>query len=243
MIYNHTYIKMEEEIDLKQLLKLFWDKKILIIIMVVCAIAVGYVYSMYMVKPKYTASATLILAQKDASSDTGASAAVTSTDVTLNDKLIETYKELAKSNTVVREVIDNLHFTDLTDDDLKNEINVTAVKSTQILQISVTDADSEKSSKIANELTEVFSKKVAEIYKIDNISVVDKAETPTSPSNINHTKDITIFAIIGLVVSIGIILLMNMLDSTVKTAKDIESATGLLVLAELPECEFLSNKK
>lgn len=243
MIYNHTYIKMEEEIDLKQLLKLFWDKKILIIIMVVCAIVVGYVYSMYMVKPKYTASATLILAQKDASSDTGASTAVTSTDVTLNDKLIETYKELAKSNTVVREVIDNLHFTDLTDDDLKNEINVTAVKSTQILQISVTDADSEKSSKIANELTEVFSKKVAEIYKIDNISVVDKAETPTSPSNINHTKDITIFAIIGLVVSIGIILLMNMLDSTVKTAKDIESATGLLVLAELPECEFLSNKK
>ena len=228
-----------EEIDLKELLRIFWEKKVIILIVLIIAIIAGFVYTMYFKEPKYTASCTLILAQKDTGES---STAVTQTDITLNDKLIATYKELAKSNTVVREVINNLSLTNMTDSKLKGEINVTAVKETQILQISATDEDPAKAQRIANELSEVFVKKISEIYKIDNINIVDKAELPKTPSNIDHKKDIAIFAAIGLVVSIGIILLINILDTTVKSAADVEKAVYLMILAEIPECNFEGKK-
>ena len=146
-----------EEIDLKDLLSVFWEKKLIILIITTIAVIAGFVYTMYFKEPKYTASCTLILAQKDG----GETSAVTQTDITLNDKLIATYKELAKSNTVVREVIKNLSLTKMTETKLKGEINVNAVKETQILQVSVTDEDPAKAQSIDNELSEVFVKKVS----------------------------------------------------------------------------------
>ena len=61
--------------------------------------------------------------------------------------------------------------------------------------------------------------KVTEIYKINNVQVVDQAEVSTTPSNVNHTKDVIMFAAIGIVVSIIYVIGANMLDTTVKTAE------------------------
>ncbi len=228
-----------EEIDLKELLNLFWEKRAIIMIALIISIIVGFAYTMYFKNPKYTASSTLLLAQKDTGED---SKAVTQTDITLNDKLIATYKELAKSNSIVREVINNLNITNMTEDKLKSEISVTAVKDTQILEISVTDLDAIKAQKIADELSKVFVKKVSELYKIENINVVDEAEIPTAPSNINHKKDLAIAASGGFIVAIGIILLINLLDTTIKSAADVEKTVDLMILAEVPECNFDGKK-
>lgn len=230
----------KDEIDLKELLKVFWGKKDIIMIVTLMSIVIGFIYTMYIVKPKYTAKTTLIMAQQNV---TDSSKSVTTTDVTLNDKLIGTYQELAKSASTVREVITNLNLQDVSENELKKEIAVTTVKETQMLQVSVTDLDPELATKVANELGNVFSKKVEEIYKIDNINIVDKAEVPEKPSNIHHAKDIILFAIGGFVLAIGIIFLINLLDTTVKSANDIDSTLGLLVLAEVPECDFSDKRK
>ncbi len=67
---------------------------------------------------------------------------------------------------------------------------------------------------------------------------MDKAEIPTEPCNINHIKDIVIFMFIGVIVSIAYILIANMLDTTIKTAEDIEKNTKLTVLAQIPANNF-----
>ena len=99
------------------------------------------------------------------------------------------------------------------------------------------------SAQIANEIAKVFTDKVKEIYKIENVQIVDDAEVPDEPSNINHKKDVAIFALIGLVVSVGYVLLINMLDTTVKTPEDIEQTLKLPVLAAIPVYESDLQKK
>lgn len=228
-----------DEIDLKQLLELFWNKKIFILIVVLIAVIMGYVYTSFLVKPKYTSSTTLILAQRNSADSTGT---ITSTDVTLNDKLIDTYKEIATSNSVVRTVVSNLGLASTKEAELKKEVNVTAVTGTQILKVSVTDSNADMATKIANEMGQVFSKRVAEIYKIDNVSIVDEAETTGIPSNINHKKDMLIFLVGGIVVAVALVLLINMLDNSIKNSSDIERALNLNILAEIPECDFSSKR-
>lgn len=228
-----------EELDLKELFDIFWSKKFIIIVVTIILGIIGIVYSNIFVTPKYTAKASMILAS--VSKLEGSDTSITTTDVTLNNNLIATYKLLATSNAVVREVLDNLNITDISEETLKSKIDVTSETSTQMIYITVTDEDAYRATEITNELTNVFSEKVKEIYKIENISVVDEAEVPILPSNINTTKTAILFAGIGFIFSMIIVYIVSILDNTIKTVKDIEKAVNLPVLAELPQCDFSEN--
>ncbi|MBS5858117.1 MAG: YveK family protein [Clostridia bacterium] len=223
-----------EEFELKELIRMFWNKKIHIILITLIFIVIGTIYTIGFVTPMYTSSTTLVLAASDKTTETNKQAGtITTTDVTLNSKLVATYSELVKSKNVLRQVISNLGIK-VNEEDLRNNITVSSVKETELIEITVSNENASYAAKIANEIAKVFTAKVGEIYNINNVHVVDEAEVSTEPSNINHTKDIVIFAFIGIVISVMYVLIANMLDTTVKTQEDIEKAIKIPVLANIP---------
>lgn len=233
-----------EELDLKELFNIFWHKKIEILLIVLIFGVIGVIYTMGFVTPMYSASTTLVLASSGKNEnlpDTGITTS-TATEVTVNSKLVSTYSELVKSKNILRQVISNLNMK-IEEDTLRKNITVSSVKDTELIQITVKNEKPSYASQIANEIAKVFTEKVKEIYKIENVQIVDEAEVPNEPSNINHKKDVAIFALIGLVVSIGYVLLLNMLDTTVKTPEDIEEGLKLPVLAAIPVYEPDIQKK
>ena len=229
---------MEEEIDLKSIFNMFWDRKIGIIVIILLCIVAGYVYTTFFVTPVYEATSTAILtSNNESSSDEGGTTGVTQTEVTLNNSLLSTYREIATSDSVVSKVISNLGLN-ISDDALKSQITVTSATNSQVIQITVENENASLAAKIANEIRQVFTDRVAELYDMQNIKPLDDAKVPTSPSNINHTKDIVMFAAIGVVLAVIYVVIANLLDNTVKSSSDIEKATGLNVIAEIPVYEF-----
>lgn len=229
---------MEEEIDLKSIFNMFWDRKIGIIVIILLCIVAGYVYTTFFVTPVYEATSTAILtSNNESSSDEGGTAGVTQTEVTLNNSLLSTYREIATSDSVVSKVISNLGLN-ISDDALKSQITVTSATNSQVIQITVENEDASLAARIANEIRQVFTDRVAELYDMQNIKPLDDAQVPMSPSNINHMKDIIIFAGIGIVLAVAYVFIANLLDNTVKSSSDIEKATGLNVIAEIPVYEF-----
>ena len=107
----------------------------------------------------------------------------------------------------------------------------------------MTNENAAYSAKIANEIAKIFSSMVSDIYNINNIYIVDEAEISDVPSNIHHTKDVVIFAFIGIVISVMYVLIANMLDTTVKTPEDVEKGVGLPVLVTIPYIENFGNEK
>lgn len=233
-----------EEINLKEIFKLFWNKKIRVFIIVFLCTVAGVIYTMGFTVPKYSSSTTLILTSSNQGSDdeSGSSEGITTTDITLNSKLISTYSELIKSRSVLRQVISNLGIN-VTEDDIRNNVKVTSVKDTEIIKISVTNENSTYSAKIANEIAKVFADKVDEYYGINNVHVVDEAEVTSIPSNINHVKDIIIFFGAGLIVSIVYIFLLSVFDTTIKSSEDVERLLDVPVLVAIPACDFEKNTK
>ena len=223
-----------EELDLKQLFKIFWNKRLHIITIVLLFLIIGTIYSFAFVKPKYKAYTTLVLAQSDVMVPEGDKAqGITSTELTLNQKLVPTYSELVKTKNVLREVIRELRLK-VDEEELRKNVTVNLVEDTELIKITVTNKSALDAKNIANKIAEIFSDRVSEIYKINNITIVDEAEEPTEPYNINHIKDIAIFMVIGLVISIIYVLLANLLDTTVKSAEDIEKELEVSVLASIP---------
>ena len=131
----------------------------------------------------------------------------------------------------------NLNISDEEAEKIKNNISVNSAKDTEIIEIKVTNEDPNKAADVANEIAKVFSEKIVEIYNISNIYLLDRAQAPEKPSNVNHMKDIVIFAFIGLVIAAAYVLVANMLDNTIKTEEDIEKLTGLVVLTAIPDYE------
>ena len=224
-----------EELDLKELVMLFWNKRIKILLIIGIFMAIGVIYTMGFVTPVYTSSTTLLLAKADSSADK--TDTITTTDINLNSKLVSTYSTLVQSKSVLRQVISNLGI-DLDEEELKKNITVSQEKDTEIIRLSVTNENAATAEKLANETAKVFMQRVADIYKINNVQIVDQAEVSATPSNINHTKDVIIFAFIGVVISAMYVIISNMLDTTIKSAEEVEKNFKVPVLASIPLYNF-----
>lgn len=227
-----------EELDLKELLEMFWEKKLQIILITAIFITIGVVYSLGFVVPKYQSTTMLLLATNSSADSTS----ITTTDITVNSKLVSTYSDLVKSDKVIRQVISNLAI-DADEEEIRKNVSVTAKSDTEIIEINVKNEDPVLAAKIANEISKVFIDSIIkEYYGMDNVYVVDEAEIETEPYNVNHIKDVAIFAFVGIVVASMYVLIVNMLDTTIKSSEDIEKITGLTVLASIPIYEAIDDK-
>lgn len=234
---------MEEEIDLKELFNVFWRKKLIIILITLILGGLGAYYTYNYTTPRYKSSTTLLLVQNYSGETTDETNEITQTDITLNQKLVSTYSKLVKSKTVIKQVLENLDMNENLETDLEKNIQVKAVEDTQVIEITYSNEDAMTAYKIANELSNVFCDKVADIYNINNIYIVDKAEVPEIPYNINHIKDIILFAFVGALISCTGVFVSSLFDTTVKVAADVEKNTGLPVLAQVPELKMEGERK
>lgn len=230
-----------EELDLKELLQIFWEKKVQIILIILIFMVVGVIYSVGFVTPKYQSSTTLLLATNSSSSNSGTES-ITTNDITLNSKLVSTYTVLVKSHKVIRNVISNLAIN-LDEDTIRNNVSVTTVSDAEVIEISVKNEDPVLAAKITNEMSKVFIENVKEYYGMENVHIVDEAEVAQGPCNVNHVKDVIIFAFIGAVIAVMYVLIANMLDTTIKSEEELEKITGFTVLAAIPFCEKYEDKK
>ena len=120
---------------------------------------------------------------------------------------------------------------------MSDNINVTAVENTEIIRISVSDADNKQAAKIANEIASVFMTEIQKFYKLNNVSVIDKADSNNKSFNVNYLKDNLIYVLVALVLSGGVIFIMYYFDTTIKTSEEIENKLGLTVLGVVPKVE------
>ena len=231
-----------EELDIIEILYALKKKLKYIIATVIIFAVAGLIYSKFLVTPMYRASTTFVLSKStDNTTNTQIngnidSEAITQNDVTLNSKLVSTYSEIINSKTIAKEVINTLGLNMSVDEFISN-VTVTSKDDTELIEITVSNEDSKLSADIANSLAEVFREKVNQIYKIDNLSIIDIAEPSSLPYNIGTVKNIVIFAMVGLILSCGVVFLIVYFDDTVKDEKDIEALVNIPVIASIPKLE------
>ena len=208
---------INEDIDIKRILNIILSKKIFIILIMIVSLAVGYVYSYYYKVPEYKSSVTVLLGKNVDKQD---SQKVTQYDLSLNTSLITTYISIAKSDDVISKVIENLNLNYSTKE-LQNKVNVTQIDDSQIIEISVSNTNGETAMKVANEIADVFISKVKDIYNLQNINVIDKAEVQNVPYNVNHIKDLLMFGMFGIILSGILVFIFYIFDDSIKDEKDI----------------------
>lgn len=237
---------MDEELDLLELFYVFWKKKIWLIIAVIWGAAMGVVYTRYMVEPKYSSSVTLILSKPTTEVATDIyntpEGGITQSDIILNQNLISTYREIMESRRVSKAVIEKLSLN-MSYAEFKKCINVSSVKDTDVIKLSITTTEPELSAKIATEMINVFSEEVVKIYNIKNVSIIDEAEVNRNPVNVNYTRNAVIFAMVLFILTALVIFLIYYFDNTIKSKDEIEKLLEVPVLAVIPMIDGQKEEK
>ena len=219
-----------EEIDLKELFDYFKSKIVWVIVIIFAVLIIGNVYTLLTRVPLYKTNASLVLV----SENNNTNAVYNNSEQQLNKNLVATYSEIIKSKAVLNDVISNLKLK-MTYVELKREITVEAVENTEIINIYVVDKKAKKASIIANEISNVFVSKINSYYKLNNVTILDKAEIVKKPYNSNYLNDYFIYLLVVVFLSCGVIFLFFYFDTTIKTSDEIENKLNLTVIGTVPK--------
>ena len=212
-----------EEINIKDFFSYLKHYIFAFIVMIILAVGGVVAYDFLIKKPVYQANTTIVIAK----SDNTTNSASTLNDVNASQKLATTYGEIAKSELVLNQVIDNLDLS-INVKDLSRNLTVKPVEDTSILSVTVKDLDAGQAARIANEIADVFSEEVAKIYKLDNVSQLSIAKVPSTPANNTLIRDVILAFAVAVAAVGGFAFLRFYLDDTVKNTDETEKNYGLI---------------
>ena len=216
----------EETIDLLELLYALLGKWREIAAATVACALIAAIGVLFFVTPKYQASSTIyVISRKDS--------AINISDLQIGTALTDDYIQVFHMWEVQEKVISNLDLP-YTYSQLDGMLSVTNASNTRMLEISVTSESAQEAADIANEYATVVRDYIAKKMATDKPSIMSTALVPTVPVSPNKTKSILLGALLGFVVSAGVIVVMTLLDDTYKTTEDIKKYTGLVTMAVIP---------
>lgn len=221
----------EMEVSIGDYIIIIKERLWLIVAITLGAVIIAGILSFFVIKPTYQASTSIIVGKPQA---TDTQPSQLNNDVTMYQNLLITYSEIAKSDLVAQGAINKLK-SNLSIDQLKGSITVTPKTGTQILMISAKSKNPQEVFNIINAVSTSFIESSKRVYPTGgDIQVMDKAIVPINAISPNKKLNIAIAFFIGLMVSLGIVFLLDYVDNTIKTESDVEKYLGLPVLGVIP---------
>ena len=229
----------EIEIDLQRLVKALLNKAWLIGLVAVVFAVGAFVATHMFVTPLYKASAMFYV--NNSSIDVGdvSISGITSGDISASKNLVDSYIVILKTRETINEVIDYADL-DLSYNRVRGMISASSVNDTEIFQVVVTSPDPEQAKVIADAIAYLLPKRIGSIIEGTSAKVVDSAVVPTVPSSPSYTGNAMKGFVIGLVLSAGLIVILELLDITIRKEDDIAQACPHPVLAAVPDMEAQS---
>ena len=206
-----------------------------------------FMYSRFVIAPMYSTSTMIYVqnysssqranANADTKSTTPSKAADDTTKKTTNEENQKIYPADISASANLAEICVTLfknsdEMTALYDG---CTVNVDVADGTFFITITVDGTDAQKCANVANQLAE----KAAEVYNskfsYGQIGTLRQAKVPSAPYAPSNTKNMLIGAAIGLIASCLISILIELIDTTIKSEDDIQDIYGIPIFAEIPD--------
>ena len=222
------------EIDVFQLFRALWKRKLVILLVAIITSSVAFAYSTFIIKHEFTSTTRIYVVNRNQGEKSG----LTNQDLQAGSYLVKDYREIILSQDVLEKVVSDLKL-DLTPKGLANKIKVTVPVDTRIVSISVNDRVPEEASRIANSLREVAAQKIISITRVSDVTTLEEARPAISPSSPNIKRNTLIGFLAGVIGTSVIVLLLELLDTRVKRPEDIEDALQMTLLGVVPNLDKL----
>ena len=225
--------EMEEQvISISEIFEALKKRWILIVSITLVSTLISGVLSFFVIKPTYETSTKVFIGKEESNQE-----GYNTNDIQMYQKLLQTYAETIKTNEVVQAAINNSKDTDLTVASVKGALTVTPVSDTQILQIKYQNKSPELAKEILENITNEFVVLAKELVPNGNVRVIEAVQLPENPVAPNKKMNVAIAFLLGLMVSVGLVFLIEYLDNTFKNKEQLERELDIPVVGIIPETE------
>ncbi|MBB6735108.1 YveK family protein [Cohnella zeiphila] len=204
---------------------------IALVIVVVCGVA--GLYASRMTKPEYQATVQLMVNSNDTSGKPQTEP--NSEAISSSILLIKTYKQIMTTPRILNKVVEQYPDLHTTAGELGAKLSVASASETQLMSVTVTDSSYVRAAKLANAVSATFQTEIRALMKLDNVSVLNWADPAEKHGSISSspTKIVAIAFILSLMIGVGLAFLLDRMDDSVKTDRDV-ARLGLSLLADVP---------
>lgn len=221
---------MEKLMELRSLFRVLLKKLWLIILLPIVAAGASIGIGMYLITPVYETSTTLYIADRSAgsmfySSGDGASAYM---------QLVKDCSELVKSRTISEKILTQLGISDLSPGKLAQRVEIGLLNNTGIIGINIEDEYPQRAAQLANEVSREFTERISRMLGENSIEVIDEPYVPGEPSKPDIIFSAVVSFIAGTLLAVCLVLFLDYMDDTIKTAEDAEKYLGINVLGNIP---------
>ena len=222
------------EIDVVQMLKVLWKRKLIIALAAIISGAIAFGYSSFVIKPEFTSTTRIYVVNRNQGDKPG----LTNQDLQAGSYLVKDYREIILSQDVLEKVVADQKLN-IDAKTLARKVQVTVPADTRIVSISVRDSLPEEASRIANALREVASQKIIAVTRVSDVTTLEEARPAQSPSSPNIRRNTILGFGAGAGLVIVVVLIIELLDDRVKRPEDIEEIMHISLLGVIPNLEKL----
>ncbi|TDK62410.1 hypothetical protein E2K98_10195 [Bacillus salipaludis] len=224
VILDIQEVIMNGEINLKKFLSIMRKRIFTIIVTVLCAFLLTTILSIYFIKPTYEATENILIGKLVR--DKGAY-----TDSQEISMLLASTMDFIKSPIVLDSVREKLN---IKDQELEKKIVVQNNRNSQIVNVVVRDHDIETAKELANTVAITSVNKMKELFGVQDIKLLsDVNGKPAAKQVGSMTLNIAIGVVVGFFLGIGLSMLREYWDDSIKDESEIEELIGLPVLGEI----------
>ena len=223
----------EIEIDLGRVLRAVMDKAWLVAVVSVMCAVLTFAGTFFLITPKYESAAMFYVNNNNLSLG-DASVSISSGDLTTSRNLVDSYIVILNTRETLVDVIDYAGVS-RTYKEVREMISSSAVNETEIFQVMVTSTDPQEAERIANAIAYILPKRIGTIIDGTSAKVVDAAIVPTKPSSPSYTMNAMIGFLLGLMLTVGVIALREIFDTTIRAEDDIAQCCKHPILASVPD--------
>ena len=216
------------------MLKTLWKRKFSIVLVALVFAIAAFGYSAFLAKKEYQSTSRIYVVSRQNQDNN----ALTNSDLQAGSYLVKDYREIILSQNVLTQAIEELKL-DLTPAELSKKISVSVPTDTRILSITAKDGNPKEAARIANGLRNVAAEKIISVTKVSDVTTLDEAEVPQSPSSPNIRRNVLLGFIAGAGLMVVLMVVVEVLDDRVKRPEDVEELMGLTLLGIVPDIKKL----
>ena len=214
------------EIDLFQLLLALKKKIVVILAAVLAGGLIAGIYTHFFITPVYSSTSMMLVLGNESSESS-------LTDLQVGSQLTGDYSVLIKSRPILQEVIDNLGL-DMSYQQLEGMITIQTPENARILEVTVTYADPQMAKQIVDEVSSVSTTFIGEQMGMAAPKIIEDGDVPAGPVSPSLRRNILLGAVAGGVIAAGIVILIAILNDTIKSEEEISRYLGLPSLGSVP---------
>lgn len=234
--FNTNY-EESKILDIRYLFFLILKRWWLIVSLMLAASLISGLISVFYITPMYVGTTKLFVYKKN------------TTDISLinslntGSQIVKDAELIVKSRSVISSAIEKAK-VDIPWQVLEKRITAVSKPDTRVFTIQVEDTDSTNAAILANAISESFIEQIEKLFgngsedsNIEFVSIIDRAQVNDKPVSPNIANNIIIAAILGAMAAVGILILIEMFNDTIRTPEDISKYCDTEVIGMIPYVE------